>query len=374
MKLAVIIPTLPAYRKDFFESLDIQLQQYHIDLNVVHGTRFFSKSIKSDTDPKYSTTAIDTLEFKLFGFRIVWWRGIFLKLRELKPDIIIVLFNPGNISFWFIQIYCYLKKINIGIWSSGFVRNEITGLRKKIRKVFLNIFLKHSKFHICYGEKYKRELLALGIPESQIFVAQNTINIENILGLNIDRNTKVLTNEFNLLFVGALIKEKRLDITIKAVARLVHENYNIQFYIIGQGSIIDDLKLLVLSEKMGKNIFVLGPKYNEELSSYFMNADLFLLPGTGGLAINEAMAYGLPVISTVGDGTVSDLLIEAKNGYYLDTEASVENIYSTIKKALGNNKFTLREMGNLSRQIVQDRASLENMVFNFTRAVLYGLS
>ena len=121
---------------------------------------------------------------------------------------------------------------------------------------------------------------------------------------------------------------------------------------------------------MGKNMFTLGTNYNWELSSYLSNADSFLLPGTGGLAINEAMAYGLPIISTIGDGTVIDLVFEGQNGYYLDEIASVENLYSTCKKALNNNKSQLMAMGVRSRQIICEKATVQNMFSSFESAIL----
>jgi glycosyltransferase involved in cell wall biosynthesis len=370
MKLVILLPTLPVYRKDFLETLNLNLQNKNIELSVLHGTSFFKKSVKSDINPNYPTIPLNTIEFKLFGFRIVWWRAIFRNIYRIKPDIVIILFSPGNITFWIVQLYCYLNKIKVGLWSSGFIRKEITGVQKKIRSIFLNFFLTRAKFHICYGTKYKRELLELGIDESKIFVAQNTINIEKIIAQGNNKTYDSSSLTINFLFVGALIKEKKLDMAIKAIAKLILEGFDIQFNIIGQGSILNELNSLVINEKMENNIFVLGPKYDSELSLYFNAADIFLLPGTGGLAINEAMAYRLPIITTIGDGTVIDLVLEDQNGYYLDEVSSLDNIYETCKKALIKNKSQLREMGIRSSQIIQEKASLKNMVFSFESAIL----
>ena len=51
-----------------------------------------------------------------------------------------------------------------------------------------------------------------------------------------------------------------------------------------------------------------GAKHGTELAGYFSAADLFVLPGTGGLAVQEAMSYGLPVIMGQGDGTNDQLV------------------------------------------------------------------
>jgi glycosyltransferase involved in cell wall biosynthesis len=122
---------------------------------------------------------------------------------------------------------------------------------------------------------------------------------------------------------------------------------------------------------MEDSIFILGYKSDSEITSYFLNSDIFIMPGTGGLAINEAMAYGLPVISTIADGTITDLLYEGRNGYFLPENATKENIYDVCKKTLQLNRSDLQEMGNLSRQIVIEKATLHNMVDNFEKAILY---
>ena len=59
---------------------------------------------------------------------------------------------------------------------------------------------------------------------------------------------------------------------------------------------------------------------------------LGILPGRGGLAIQELLWYGLPVISGVADGTERDLIRDGKNGFlnagFIDVEYLVEKIKS----------------------------------------------
>jgi glycosyltransferase involved in cell wall biosynthesis len=370
MRLIILHSILPAYRKDFFETLNQQLKKDDIELTVFHGTSFF-KQINSDTNPKYSAVPLLTKEFSLFGYRIVWWKGIFKQIKHINPDMVIILFSPGNISFWLVQLYANFHKIKVGLWSNGSVRKEITGIKKKIREFFLNFFLYRAKVHISYGSRYKKELLAMGIDESKVFVAQNTINVEKILSFCAE-NKRARTEEYvNFLSVGVLIKDKNLDPAIRAVSRLIREGFKIHFTIVGKGTIIEELRRLVREEEMDENIFLSGYVSDTEITSYFLNADVFIMPGTGGLAINEAMAYGLPVISTVADGTIIDLLQEGRNGYFLNESAGVEHIYDVCKKILLKSKSDLMEMGNLSRQIVSEKATLKNMVDNFVQAILY---
>jgi glycosyltransferase involved in cell wall biosynthesis len=374
MKLAILLPTLPAYRKDFFERLDEELSKNEVSLTVLHGTQFLKKSVKSDVNPKYRAFPVKTSEFNIAGYRIVWWTGILKKIRTLKPDGIVILFSPGNISLWLVQIFCYISKIKVGIWSCGFTRMEVTGIRRKFRGFLLNYFLFHAKFHICYGTNYKNSLLEMGIDSSKIFVAQNTLNVEDILKIEISDRNKKNSPTVSFLFVGALIREKNLDKAIRAFARLVRDGFDLILNIVGQGSIIKDLQTIVLEEGMESKIFITGPKYGNELTSYFLNADIFIMPGTGGLAVNEAMAYGLPVLSTIGDGTVTDLLVEGENGYYLNEKASVDDIYSKCRFAMTRERALLQKMGQRSREIIIEKATLQNMVSGFKSAIIKGMN
>ena len=121
---------------------------------------------------------------------------------------------------------------------------------------------------------------------------------------------------------------------------------------------------------MEKDIFLLGTQYGNELSSYFFNADVFILPGAGGLAINEALAHGLPIVSTTGDGTIVDLLDQGVNGYFLEDNPSVENIYETCKRILTLSVTELNEMGKISNKICKEKASLKNMVSVFKSVII----
>ena len=45
-------------------------------------------------------------------------------------------------------------------------------------------------------------------------------------------------------------------------------------------------------------------------------SSIYVLAGMGGLSINDAMTYGMPVLCAVCDSTERDLVMEGKNGYF----------------------------------------------------------
>ena len=113
-----------------------------------------------------------------------------------------------------------------------------------------------------------------------------------------------------------------------------------------------------------------GEKQGAELKPYFTEADLFVLPGTGGLAVQEAMGYGLPIIVAKGDGTQDDLVREA-NGWQIPSD-DYDALVRALRFALSD-AGRLRTMGAESYRIVSEEINLENMTEVFVQA-LYSLT
>jgi glycosyltransferase involved in cell wall biosynthesis len=109
-----------------------------------------------------------------------------------------------------------------------------------------------------------------------------------------------------------------------------------------------------------------GAQHGSELELLFQNADLFVLPGTGGLAVQQAMSFGLPVIVGEADGTQSNL-VGPENGWMLG-EDTPGYLAETLKSALSDIR-RLREMGAASYRIVSEDVNLEKMVAVFVTAV-----
>ena len=109
-----------------------------------------------------------------------------------------------------------------------------------------------------------------------------------------------------------------------------------------------------------------GAKHGKELEPFFAEADLFVLPGTGGLVIQEAMAHGLPVIVAKGDGTQDDLVRE-RNGWQIPAEDE-RALVNTMREALSD-MVRLRRMGEESFRIVDEEINLEKMVEAFVGAL-----
>lgn len=366
-KINYIYANLPAYRKDFFAGLSEELFEQNIQLEVLHGTLIDKKKVKQDHDNLYNKKSFKSDVFKVGSLRFIRILGLFNYLKNNKPDAIVISYMPTNITMLRIILFCISQKIPYATWRCGYNRPDYSSTSAKLRGLLIDFVEKRASLNVTYGTFYKNKLIKKGIPEEKIKIAQNTINVEKILTEN-EGFQKHFTYPTKILFVGALIKGKLLKSSIDAIKMLIDENYDVHFDIIGGGEIINELKSYTKKLNLEKHISIPGPKYGKDVKKFFRNADVFLLAGTGGLAINEAMAYGLPVISTSADGTGVDFI--KGNGYLLEDFGNAELQYKYLKKFINLPVKVKEEMSEKSKIIIKTKASLKSMVKKHSEACL----
>ena len=91
----------------------------------------------------------------------------------------------------------------------------------------------------------------------------------------------------------------------------------------------------------------------QDLFKFYKAADFFVLPtreDVWGLVINEAMACGLPVITTDRCGAGLELIQNSKNGYIVKTDDENE-LADCLNKMMHSEN--LKEMGNNALRIMK---------------------
>jgi glycosyltransferase involved in cell wall biosynthesis len=83
------------------------------------------------------------------------------------------------------------------------------------------------------------------------------------------------------------------------------------------------------------------------------------------------MALGLPVIATVADGTQLDLIRPDENGYIIPVD-DVKGLADAIERALKSPEH-LKRLGENSLRIIEQKATLTNMVKQFSYAIRQAL-
>ena len=170
---------------------------------------------------------------------------------------------------------------------------------------------------------------------------------------------------FTIVCVGRLTLPKKLDRVIRLAARLKEEQYKIHFQIIGEGELKNDLLAQVTAYNVSDCVALLG--YVSNPFPYIKNADILLLSSGFegfGLVVCEAMALGIPVVSTTTAGPTE--IIDC-NKYGLLCEHDDESIYKAVKRMIEDDDLRMhyKEVG-LQRA---NDFSVKNMVSQFDKMI-----
>jgi glycosyltransferase involved in cell wall biosynthesis len=350
-RLAVQQRVLPGYRAPFF---DLLASACDGGMGLFTGLPRPSEGITTTSQLKVARYQPgENIHIFSGSFYLCYQRGLTDWLEHWDPDALIVEANPR-----------YLSTLSAVRWMHKRNRPALGwGLGSPPGRDFLNTrrasFISQFDALIAYSQRGADEYAALGFPRGKIFVAYNSVsespsNAPPPRPWSVDRRPCIL-------FVGRLQARKRIDLLLRACAELGSKP---RLVIVGDGPERGELESLA-SEVYPEAEFA-GARHGAELTPYFAEADLFVLPGTGGLAVQEAMSHGLPVIVAQGDGTQDDL-VRRENGWQIPPD-DFDALLSTMRDALSD-VARLRRMGEESYRIVKQEINIEKMVETFVTAI-----
>jgi colanic acid/amylovoran biosynthesis glycosyltransferase len=186
---------------------------------------------------------------------------------------------------------------------------------------------------------FKERLISLGCPPEKILVHHSGINLDLFPGKG---PASPLKRTFNIITIARLVEKKGIEYVLRAIALLKKRfsHHQIQYFIIGDeaGNSGEKERLEALAFDLGINdtIRFCGWKTHDEVIKYLALMHLLILPSITSKdgdeegipnAVKEAMAVGLPVITTERAG--SELVVDGKSGFLIP-EKNYEALASKI--------------------------------------------
>ena len=175
-------------------------------------------------------------------------------------------------------------------------------------KVIENLVSKISEKNIAVSDWTKKRLEVLDVPEKNITVIPNGIDLKRISKIEPERGLTSVDSRnpgfdekiYDVIFAGRLIKEKNVDILLKAVALLKADFPGIRCCIIGDGP--EKAALLKLAKKLTvcENVEFAGFQEYDALIGKFKASKMLVLPSSRegfGMVVIEAFACGVPVVT-----------------------------------------------------------------------------
>jgi glycosyltransferase involved in cell wall biosynthesis len=267
------------------------------------------------------------------------------------------------ISIFFLKLFKIEFVLNSdgGFVTNGFMK---TLLKKKL--------IKSASYWLSSGVNTTNTLKHYKAKSSNIFeyhfspLFENEILKKRIVGderVKLRSNLNLKIDVCYLVFVGQLIDRKGVDILIDAIPLM--NNKKIEVLIIGDGDKLSMLKEKCYDLNLNDNVHFIGKCAKNKVLEYLKVSNVFVFPSREdiwGLVLNEAIAYGLPVISTKQVGSAYSLIDHGQNGYLIDSDDAFELAEALDKLLLMN----IDSMGSKSIEKAQ-KYSIENMVQDHLR-------
>jgi glycosyltransferase involved in cell wall biosynthesis len=357
-RLGVQQRVLPAYRVPFFDTL---AQVFPQGVSVFAGQPRPEEMIDTGKYPEVAEYYPADNRHILRGRWYVCVQQNMLEwLETWQPDVLVTAANPREIRNRAAMRWMHARQRPVIGWGLG--APTAGSWQQKMRDFALNDRRLDFDALIAYSQQGAEEYARLGFSDKRIFVAPNAVAPRPVHAAP-QRPAAFVDGRAVILFVGRLQARKRVDALMRACAALP-EDEQPDLWIVGDGP--ERAALEALTGEVYPRSRFYGAVHGPDLAPLFSRADLFVLPGTGGLAVQEAMSYALPVIVAEADGTQSNL-VRPENGWMVSA-GDDETLRIAVKNALSD-PVRLREMGRESFRIVSEEINLEAMAAVFARAV-----
>jgi glycosyltransferase involved in cell wall biosynthesis len=357
-RVVIITEIIAPYRIPVFNAL---AQHNGIDLHVI---------FLSENDPTQRQWLVYKDEI-CFSYQVLpsWRRrmgrhslllnwGAEASLRRAAPDFI-VCGGYNYVASWQSMHWARRNRVPFSLWAESTTR-DFRGGHALIE--FLKMrFVRGCDAFVVPGKSAVEYLRKYGVPEEMIFTAPNAVDTDFFAqraeairrDASMHRQALRLPDRF-FLFAGRLVAEKGTFDLLKAYQALAPSVRNeMGLVFVGDGAARSELQQRAAAIDRGLIQFA-GFVQRESLPAYYALADALVFPthtDTWGLVVNEAMACGLPVISSDAAGCVADLVESGWNGRVVSA-GDVGQLSSAMGELAGDAELRLL-MGRRSRERIQ---------------------
>jgi len=346
--IAIIHTVVSHYREAFFEGLAKRK-----DFDIYCFLNYSERKNKNFNISEYAVKKLNKLSFGKF---VVYSITPFL---TKKYDTIVLMWNFGHLSSWFLLLTKPLHRKKLILWGHGIsVRRYLKEEQNPSFTLRLMAYFADGLW--VYMEKEEKQWRKI-FPDKQIVGLNNTISDADSLvdvnyGLDKISETKIkynITNELIFIYCARFNnKNRRPDLLIKAIELFSSDKYG--FIIIGDGLDKPDFSRY-------KNVYDFGSVYDRSIKDdLFQISDIYIQPGWVGLSIVEAMAYGKPVATIKRSEEVLQCVeysfIDDANGFLFN---DIEEMYDRLKNI---SKIEINGKGQAARKLIKSRATMANMI------------
>ncbi len=235
----------------------------------------------------------------------------------------------------------YLRDIGAiqGKLCTAFHGLDLSGKLQKDGDLLYDELFDRGDLFLPISEYWKRLLIELNCDEKKITVHRMGIDCQKF---TFTPRQPSPDGQIRLVSVARLVEKKGIEYGIRAVAKLSQIAHNLKYHIVGDGELRESLESLIQELEVSDTIKLVGWKERKEIIKILNSGHIFLAPSVTShngdqegipVVLMEAMAMGLPVVSTQHSG-IPELVEDRVSGFLVperDSEALAQKINYLIQ-------------------------------------------
>jgi glycosyltransferase involved in cell wall biosynthesis len=338
---------------DVVHSIIKKNSNYHwIDQVLLTGPNLFNSYKSRIFKLRIKLDYVKTIRFLPFLF----WIMIFLKIKKLKPDIIML--NNNQIFPSILYKLIYKKKIIYIDHNPYFLHKKISiRIVDTLSKYFCDFLITVSKKNYIYYLKKIR------IKKNLKFIC-NGINVSFF---SINKKKKPNKN-FYIGMAGRINETKLQELVIKSLINIKKNNIYVTFA--GDGPKIPLLKKIIQDNHLKNQINFEGRLDSFQLKKWFHKLDLYVQASKGeamSISVLQAFAASVPVLASRVNG-LTEIINEKKNiGFFFNN--NVTSITKKIISIMNLNQSNIEKIVNKQKQYVKKYFSEEKMFLEYKKII-----
>lgn len=275
-------------------------------------------------------------------------------VNQWKPDAVLVF--GWKFRSHLKAIKHFKRKIPVLFRGDSHTVGRETGLKPMLRKWALKRVFRHIDYALYVGKANKQYFKHAGLKTKQLIRVPHAVDNDrfrrtdaNVLaGKNYRQQMNISHNSLVFLFAGKFETVKNPMLLLN-VAQTIQEE-EVHFVFTGNGPLENKMKSL-----QRKNIHFMDFQNQQSMPALYQMSDVYILSSnseTWGLAVNEAMAAGKPVLVSDRCGCAVDLIKERETGLVFRSD-DPDDLKNKLQWMI-TNKHKLNEMGEKARSYIQD--------------------
>lgn len=284
-------------------------------------------------------------------------------VTELDPAVVILFMHIKDVVVWPLLFWLRRKGKKVIYWNHGV---NLQDPHNRLRNLIFGVFHRSADAILLYSENEMKYVAPKY--RDKIFIANNTLDFGTFPTIREtpDAIRASLGIEFGkvVLFVGRIDDKKRLDDLILASQFL---DDGIGIVIVG-GGLTATQRAIIDGKAM---IRYLGEIYDtEQINRIFKMADVFSIPGKMGLGINQAMYWGLPVVTEQVLHSPEIAYLKNEVNGFIVAKGDIQALAEKINFLLSSREI-YDQFSKAAQREVERNATVEKMCSGFVQAIDY---